>query len=58
MNALRRAWEVEHGSGSVVGLAPSAVAAQVLADDLGIGTENTAKWWQNHLCLLYTSRCV
>jgi conjugative relaxase-like TrwC/TraI family protein len=49
MNALRRAWEREHGQGSVVGLAPSAVAAQVLADDLGIGTENTAKWWQNHL---------
>ncbi|MDN5972967.1 MAG: relaxase domain-containing protein [Bifidobacterium crudilactis] len=44
MNALRRAWETEHGTGSVVGLAPSAVAAQVLADDLGIGTENTAKW--------------
>jgi conjugative relaxase-like TrwC/TraI family protein len=44
MNALRRAWETEHGKGSVVGLAPSAVAAQVLADDLGIGTENTAKW--------------
>ena len=49
MNALRRAWETEHGSGSVVGLAPSAVAAQVLADDLGITTENTAKWCQNHL---------
>jgi len=49
MNALRRAWEHEHGPGSVVGLAPSAVAAQVLADDLGIQTENTAKWWQNHL---------
>jgi energy-coupling factor transporter ATP-binding protein EcfA2 len=49
MNALRRAWEAEHGTGSVVGLAPSAVAAQVLADDLGIETENTAMWWQNHL---------
>ncbi len=49
MSALRRAWEKEHGPGSVVGLAPSAVAAQVLADDLGIVTENTAKWWQNHL---------
>ena len=49
MNALRRAWEKEHGTGSVVGLAPSAAAAQVLADDLGIATENTAKWWQNHL---------
>ena len=49
MNALRRAWEKQHGFGSVVGLAPSAVAAQVLGDDLGIATENTAKWWQNHL---------
>jgi energy-coupling factor transporter ATP-binding protein EcfA2 len=49
MNALRRAWEAEHGAGSVVGLAPSAVAAQVLADDLGIETENTAMWWQNHV---------
>ncbi|MDN6024984.1 ATP-dependent DNA helicase [Bifidobacterium mongoliense] len=48
MNALRRAWEAEHGKGSVVGLAPSAVAAQVLADDLGIGTENTAKWLHTH----------
>ncbi|TDO92382.1 MobF family relaxase [Enemella evansiae] len=49
MNALRRAWEKQHGKGSVVGLAPSAVAAQVLSEDLGIATENTAKWWQNHL---------
>lgn len=49
MNALRRAWETEHGRGSVVGLAPSAVAAKVLGEDLGIATENTAKWWQNHL---------
>ncbi|MHA7246899.1 MobF family relaxase [Arthrobacter tecti] len=48
MNSLRRAWETEHGKRSVVGLAPSAVAAQVLADDLGIATENTAKWWTNH----------
>ncbi|WP_417233944.1 MobF family relaxase [Arthrobacter sp.] len=48
MSALRRAWEAEHGYGSVVGLAPSAVAAQVLADDLGIATENTAKWWEVH----------
>ncbi|MFV0307090.1 MAG: MobF family relaxase [Desertimonas sp.] len=48
MNALRRAWEAEHGDGSVIGLAPSAAAAQVLADDLGIGTENTAKWLYDH----------
>ncbi|AZH79006.1 conjugal transfer protein [Microbacterium sp. Y-01] len=48
MSALRRAWEHEHGHGSVVGLAPSAVAAQVLADDLGIQTENSAKWLDTH----------
>ncbi|WP_090584813.1 MobF family relaxase [Arthrobacter subterraneus] len=48
MNSLRRAWETEHGKRSVMGLAPSAVAAQVLADDLGVTTENTAKWWTNY----------
>ncbi|WP_422936716.1 MobF family relaxase [Sinomonas sp. P47F7] len=48
MSVLRRAWQAEHGDGSVVGLAPSAAAAQVLADDLGIETENTAKWWDTH----------
>src|SRR5690606_23922976 len=48
ISALRRAWEHEHGRGGVVGLAPSAVAAQVLADDLGIPTENTAKWLDTH----------
>ncbi|UOQ91307.1 relaxase domain-containing protein [Agromyces endophyticus] len=49
MGALRRAWESEYGRGSVIGLAPSAAAAHVLAVDLGIATENLAKWWQNHL---------
>jgi len=44
MAGLRAAWEAEHGPGSVVGLAPSAAAAEVLADELGIDTENTAKW--------------
>ena len=44
MHALKTAWTKAHGKGSVVGLAPSAVAAQVLAEDLGIGCENTAKW--------------
>ncbi|HZC72091.1 MAG TPA: MobF family relaxase [Jatrophihabitans sp.] len=41
---LREAWESVHGNGSVIGLAPSAAAAEVLADELGIDTENTAKW--------------
>ena len=44
MRALRSAWIAEHGQGSVVGLAPSAAAAQALADDLGIACDNTAKW--------------
>ncbi|MDA8298183.1 MAG: relaxase domain-containing protein [Actinomycetota bacterium] len=48
LGGLRRAWEAEHGSGSVIGLAPSAAAADVLAGDLGIGTENTAKWLYEH----------
>ena len=42
--ALRRVWEHGHGPGSVIGLAPSAAAAQVLGEELGIATDNTAKW--------------
>ncbi|MEQ7845807.1 MobF family relaxase [Nocardioides kribbensis] len=44
MRALRSAWIVAHGQGSVIGLAPSATAAQALADDLGVACDNTAKW--------------
>lgn len=44
MHSLKNAWTKAHGEDSVVGLAPSAVAAQVLAEDLGIACENTAKW--------------
>ena len=44
MAALREAWEKEHGPGSVIGLAPSAAAAEVLGAELGIDRENTAKW--------------
>lgn len=46
--SLRRAWELAHGKNSVVGLASSADAAQVLAADLGIRTENTVKWLHEH----------
>ena len=35
MAGLRAAWEAEHGSGSVLGLAPSAAAAEVLAEAAG-----------------------
>jgi conjugative relaxase-like TrwC/TraI family protein len=48
MHALKTSWTTVHGKDSVVGLAPSAVAAQVLAEDLGIGCENTAKWLHEH----------
>jgi conjugative relaxase-like TrwC/TraI family protein len=48
MAGLRAAWEAEHGAGSVLGLAPSAAAAEVLAEALGIDTENTAKWLHEH----------
>ncbi len=48
MRTLRHVWETAHGTGSVVGLAPSAAAARVLADDLDIATENTAKWLHDH----------
>lgn len=48
MKALRDVWEGRHGAGSVIGLAPSAVAAEVLAGELGIMTENTAKWLTEH----------
>jgi conjugative relaxase-like TrwC/TraI family protein len=48
MAGLRAVWEAEHGPGSVLGLAPSAAAAEVLAGELGIDTENTAKWLFEH----------
>ena len=44
MAGLRATWEAEHGPGSVLGLAPTAAAAEVLAVELGTATENTAKW--------------
>jgi conjugative relaxase-like TrwC/TraI family protein len=48
MRALHAAWTKVHGNDSVVGLAPSAAAAQVLAADLGIACDNTAKWLHEH----------
>jgi len=48
LRVLRTLWEGQHGPGSVVGLAPSAAAADVLATELGIGCENTAMWLTRH----------
>lgn len=44
LEKLRELWETQHGAGTVRGLAPTAKAASVLAESLGIPTENTAKW--------------
>jgi conjugative relaxase-like TrwC/TraI family protein len=48
MAGLRAAWEAEHGPDSVIGLAPSAGAAEVLGEEIGITTENVAKWLYEH----------
>jgi ATP-dependent exoDNAse (exonuclease V) alpha subunit len=48
MAGLRVVWETQHGAGSVLGLAPSAGSAEVLATELGIDTENLAKWLYEH----------
>ncbi|WP_207346339.1 MobF family relaxase [Arthrobacter sp. E3] len=44
MAAIKAVWENAHGEGSVVGLAPAAASAEVLAKELGISAENVAKW--------------
>ncbi|MGO2194580.1 MAG: ATP-dependent DNA helicase [Brachybacterium sp.] len=48
LRALHRAWTAAHGKDSVIGLAPSAVAAEVLGDSLGVRAENTAKFLHEH----------
>lgn len=48
LRALRRAWVAEHGRESVIGLAPSAAAAEVLGDSLGVRAENSAKFLYEH----------
>lgn len=48
LRALHRAWTAAHGKDSVVGLAPSAAAAEVLGDSLGVRAENTAKFLYEH----------
>lgn len=42
LRALADAWQAE--SGSVIALAPSQAAAQVLSESLGVGADNTAMW--------------
>ena len=44
LSALTTSWEVTHGEGSVIALAPSSAASTILSDAIGIPTENIAKW--------------
>ena len=48
MAGLRAVWEREHGPGSVIALAPSAAAAEVLGEDMGIEADTLAKWLYEH----------
>lgn len=48
LEKLLELWQHTHGEGSVRGLAPTARAAEVLAESLKIETENTAKWLHEH----------
>jgi conjugative relaxase-like TrwC/TraI family protein len=48
MAGLKTAWEADHGVGSVVGLAPSAAAAEVLGQELGVDTDNVSKFLYEH----------
>jgi conjugative relaxase-like TrwC/TraI family protein len=48
MAGLKAAWETAHGEGSVLGLAPSAAAAEVLGQELGVDTDNVAKFLYEH----------
>lgn len=44
MKAVRDVWENSHGPGTVIGLAPSAVAAAVLGEEINAPTDNVTKW--------------
>ncbi len=44
LEKLLEAWEKVYGAGSVKGIAPTAKAAAVLQESLGVETENTSKW--------------
>ncbi|WP_380043061.1 MobF family relaxase [Kribbella deserti] len=41
---LRDAWESQYGPGTVVAVAPSSAAAEVLSDALDVPSDNIAKW--------------
>ncbi|MFJ4208085.1 MobF family relaxase [Paenarthrobacter sp. NPDC089675] len=44
LGAIKAAWELQFGAGSVVGLAPAAASAEVLGSELALVAENVSKW--------------
>ncbi|MFJ4228441.1 ATP-dependent RecD-like DNA helicase, partial [Paenarthrobacter nicotinovorans] len=44
LGAIKAAWELQFGAGSVVGLAPAAASAEVLGLELAMDAENVSKW--------------
>ncbi|MEU0094855.1 MobF family relaxase [Kribbella sp. NPDC006257] len=44
LSALSANWQRVHGDGSIIALAPSSAASTILADAIGISTDNIAKW--------------
>ncbi|TAM68559.1 MAG: conjugal transfer protein [Microbacteriaceae bacterium] len=49
LRALHRAWSAAHGKDSVIGLAPSAAAAEMLGQQLAVRAENTAKFLHEYM---------
>ncbi|GAB3934114.1 hypothetical protein GCM10029976_042600 [Kribbella albertanoniae] len=44
LSALSASWQSANGDGSIIALAPSSAASNILADAIGSPTENIAKW--------------
>ncbi|TDD60014.1 conjugal transfer protein, partial [Kribbella antibiotica] len=44
LSVLATTWQATHGPGSIIALAPSSAASQILSDAIGSPTENIAKW--------------
>ncbi|MFJ6536774.1 MobF family relaxase [Paenarthrobacter sp. NPDC091711] len=44
LGAIKAAWELQFGTGTVVGLAPAAASAEVLGSELAMVAENVSKW--------------
>ncbi|WP_249933793.1 MobF family relaxase [Kocuria sp. 2SI] len=48
LRGLHRAWTAQYGKDSVIGLAPSATAAEILGESLGVTAENVPKFLYEH----------